>query len=274
MSQYTILDYKEPDYVTYYDELPYWSTQFGKILLDNIPMFHGMRILDIGCATGFPFLEIAQRMGTHAKVYGIDPWRAALDRLIEKLDYFEINNTEVHEGDAADTHFTDNYFHLIVSNLALNNMENPEAVFTEAFRILQKGGTVALTTNPKGHMQEFYDAFEKTLILMERTDLLNNLQKHIDHRMTAEQIQEMFEKIGFTECKIKTDTFTQRYFNGRAFFTHNLIRMGFLEGWMNLIPEDIRETFFRYLELILTDIANKIGELTITIPILYFEAQK
>ncbi len=35
-------------------------------------------VLDLDCGTGFPLLELAERLGRPALVVGLDPWEAAL----------------------------------------------------------------------------------------------------------------------------------------------------------------------------------------------------
>ena len=46
-----------------YDELPLWSAPFGLKLLEVVALRPGIVALDIGCGTGFPVLELAQRLG-------------------------------------------------------------------------------------------------------------------------------------------------------------------------------------------------------------------
>ena len=70
-----------------YDELPLWSAPFGLPLLDTIRLRKGINILDIGSGAGFPLLEIAERSGKTAVVYGIDPSSDA----INMITYFKRN---------------------------------------------------------------------------------------------------------------------------------------------------------------------------------------
>ena len=47
------------DFVSVYDELPLWSAPFGMTLLETIKLKENAKVLDVGCGTGFPLLEIA-----------------------------------------------------------------------------------------------------------------------------------------------------------------------------------------------------------------------
>ncbi|MBV9110299.1 MAG: methyltransferase domain-containing protein, partial [Gemmatimonadetes bacterium] len=82
------IDFDDARVVAAYDELPLWSAPFGMLLLDRVPMRRGMTALDVGCGTGFPLLELAQRLGPSCTVHGIDPWRPALARAREKLQQY------------------------------------------------------------------------------------------------------------------------------------------------------------------------------------------
>jgi len=93
--------YSTPDpakRVTFFDELPLWSAPFGWKLLDHIQYKSGITALDIGFGTGFPLIELAMRLGESATVYGIDPWKEAIERAKQKIDYYGISNVRIIEG--------------------------------------------------------------------------------------------------------------------------------------------------------------------------------
>ncbi len=86
------IDYKTPDFGDLYDELPLWSAPFGLMLLELVALRPGMTILDVGAGTGFLAIELAQRCGSDAKVIAVDPWEAAITRLVRKLDHLGLPN--------------------------------------------------------------------------------------------------------------------------------------------------------------------------------------
>ena len=79
------IDYLRAEITNIYDEMPLWSSPFGLLLLDNFPLGEYANYLDIGCGTGFPLLEIAQRLGENCKSTGIDPWTEAVKRVKNKI---------------------------------------------------------------------------------------------------------------------------------------------------------------------------------------------
>ena len=60
-------DLTDPATVALYDELPIWSAPFGLPLLDAVELRPGLTVLDVGCGTGFPLLELAERLGPGAR---------------------------------------------------------------------------------------------------------------------------------------------------------------------------------------------------------------
>ncbi|MCK5075537.1 MAG: methyltransferase domain-containing protein [Calditrichia bacterium] len=256
------------------DELTLWSAPFGLMLLDHIKLSRGMKVLDVGCGLGFPALELAQRLGESCMVYGIDPWGSALNRAKQKINNYNIKNVKLIEGDASATEFEVNYFDLIVSNLGINNFEKPKEVLKECYRILKPNGQIALTTNFKGHMQEFYDTFKETLLELKMNHCLESLQSNIDHRLDLEIVVSLLKDSGFKISKTLTDSFNMRFLDGSALLRHYFIRLGFLDGWKNVIPKSQLNTFFKRLEGNLNGYAKENGELKLTIPLGYIEGIK
>src|SRR4051794_28137543 len=179
--------------VAAYDELPLWSAMAGLLLLKHVPMRSAMRVLDVGCGTGFPLLELAGRLGPSSTLMGLDLWDEALERARMKARVYGVTNVELRNGDAAQMPFPDGWFDLVVSNLGLNNFTDPEAAMRECRRALVSGGSLALTTNLQGHMQEFYDAFAETLTDLGHQELLSELQQHVEHRASIQRLEGLFE---------------------------------------------------------------------------------
>ncbi len=226
------LDWHTDTVTNQYDELPFWSSPFGTLLLDNFPIGHYKKYIDIGCGTGFPLIDIAQRLGSECKSYGIDPWHAAICRAHEKIRTIGLNNIELIENDASSLPFEDNSIDLITSNLGINNFENPLPVLKECYRVLKKGSSFCTTSNLNGTFSEFYNIFESTLKdfgLFEKYQAEYSM--HVNHRGSVESMRELLELSGFKISEqIKSDT-SLRYLNGSAFLNHSVVVIGFIEPW-------------------------------------------
>ncbi len=270
-------DFSDPELVSAYDQVSIWSAMFGLLMLDRIPMRRNMTVLDIGYGTGFPILELAQRLGSTCKVYGIDPWDAARQRAELKARLWQVGNVEMLPGDAAAMPFPDAYFDLLVSNLGVNNFADPLAAFMECARVAKPGAHLALTSNLQGHMQEFYDIYEATLRQLGRENCLPRLHEHIAHRGTVESLSELFRRSGFRVVDIYRQAAVMRYQDGSTLLRHAFIKMGFLDAWVSVLElasHEEKVEVFSCLERNLNDYAASRGELSLTIPMIYMEGEK
>jgi ubiquinone/menaquinone biosynthesis C-methylase UbiE len=267
-------NWDDADLVSQYDELPLWSSYFGKLLLDNIPLKKCLNYLDVGCGTGFPLIEISQKIGNGCKCYGIDPWSRALERIKQKLKTLGLSGIEVIESSATRIPFNNEYFDFITSNLGLNNFSEPENVIAECFRVLKDNGTMSITSNLSGTFHEFYEIFRETLIECGLNKYLDPLQNHVNHRGTVVSISELFTTAGFSIRKSIESAFSMRFLNGSSFLNHCVIVSGFSGAWGNVFEEDERGSFFERLENNLNLYAEKHGELKLRIPMLYLECGK
>ncbi|HSP35743.1 MAG TPA: class I SAM-dependent methyltransferase [Thermoanaerobaculia bacterium] len=251
-----MIDFNDPKIVNAYDELPLWSAMFGLLLLDEVPLTNVRTALDVGCGTGFPLIELAERLGASAQVHGIDPWKPALGRARDKVAARKTPNVTLHEGSASQMPFADATFDLIVSNLGINNFDDRAAAMRECRRVAKAGATIALTTNLVGHMQEFYD------VLAQVAKDAEALRTHIAHRATITGVHELLASSGFEVTRVVERTGHMRFANGTALVEHHFIRLGFVDAWNEVAGEGAVREAARRLD----------GEISLTIPMAYVEA--
>jgi arsenite methyltransferase len=108
-------------------------------------------ILDLGCGAGRDCYALAQLVGEHGSVIGVDMTDEQL--LVanshiayhqKKFNYTKANTTFIkgYIEKLDDINITDNSIDIIVSNCVINLSPDKEAVFREAYRILKTGGEV------------------------------------------------------------------------------------------------------------------------------------
>lgn len=256
-------DFSSPEFVAAYDELPLWSATFGLLLLEHVPLAGVTTALDVGCGTGFPLIELAERLGPASAVHGIDPWSAGLQRAAQKIALRRTPNVTLHEGTASALPFPDATFDLLVSNLGVNNFDDPPAVLRECRRVARPGATLAITTNLQGHMQELYDVFATVLDEAGR----ERLRAHVAHRGTVASVRALLEAGGFRVTRVVERQASMRFASGTALFHHHFIQLGFLDAWKKVAADDVRAVFAALLREL-----DARGELRLTIPMAYFEA--
>jgi SAM-dependent methyltransferase len=190
------------------------------------------------------------------------------------LQTYQLSNVQILEADAAHLPFEDKTFDLIVSNLGINNFTDPSAVLAECSRVAKLKAHIVLTTNPIGHMAEFYEVFRQMLLELQKPAYLERLRTNEAHRGTKESLSDLLQERGFRITRVREDRFQLRYLDGSALFNHPLTKLGFLDGWRRVVDQEDEEHIFALLENKLNQIARAQGELCMTVPMLYLEGEK
>jgi ubiquinone/menaquinone biosynthesis C-methylase UbiE len=261
--------------VDVFDELPFWSAPFGLKLLEQVHYKKNLRVLDIGCGAGFPLTELAMRLGSNAVVYGIDPWKEAMDRLRMKLDYFDIKNVKLFDATAENIPLENQSLDLITSNNGINNVSNIQVVYQECARVLQSGGQFLQTMNTDKSMHEFYDLFKIILAEQGMEELIPNVNTHIyNKRKPINEIIQWMQSSGFEIVSLKEDSFRYSFVDGAALMEHYFIRLAFKDSWMDLLPVEKVTEIFEMVETRMNQHADQYGSISLTIPFILIDAFK
>lgn len=268
-------DLNDPSLVSIFDELPLWSAPFGLKLLETVMYRSKMNVLDIGCGAGFPLIELANRLGSTCKIYGIDPDKEAINRIELKIHVQKLTNVAVINEKAEALPFKNNFFHLIVSNNGINNVDDPKAVLSECYRVSRPKAQLVVTVNLPASMIEFYKIFEEMLKEQGKFNELNKLRSHIyEKRKPLDITLNMIRKAGFAILRVHEESFNMRYLNGTAMFNHFFIKLAFLENWKKILSSADRKPVFTILEQKLNKVAKSTGCLDFTIPFVCIDCWK
>lgn len=161
----------------------------------------GMKVLDIGCATGFISKDIAEIVGKNGKVTGIDNTESLI--LNGREVHQKVTNLELIHVDLFDFN-PEEKFDLIVSARTLQWLSNPKEALVKMKSLLKPNGQISIldydhtnlnwNPSPPESMQEFYNIFLKW-----RQDAgMNN--------RIAEDLPNLLEEAGFHSVeKINSD---------------------------------------------------------------------
>jgi ubiquinone/menaquinone biosynthesis C-methylase UbiE len=266
-------DFSDKEIVSVVDELPLWSAPFGLKLLDTIKMKHNLKVIDIGFGLGFPLIEIAHRLGKSSKVYGIDPWEAAIEIAQKKIKIFGTENIQLIKGVAENIPLPDSSVDLIISNNGINNIEDIEKAFREISRIAKTGAQFVATVNLDETMIEFYKIFIEVLKDFKLEEVIPKLEEHIyKKRRPVAEFEELLLKNNFEITKITKDSFSYRFADGTAMFNYPFIQYAFLESWTSLVPPERVKEVFQEIELRINKISSINGEWSLSIPFIIIDA--
>jgi ubiquinone/menaquinone biosynthesis C-methylase UbiE len=112
--------------------------KYTRKAFDFIPKMDNPRILDIGCGTGIPTLELARL--SDGEITGIDIDQESLDTLIIKIKQKGLSNkVRVLNRNAYDTQFDDETFDIIWEEGVIHLLDFKK-VITECKRVLKLNG--------------------------------------------------------------------------------------------------------------------------------------
>ena len=252
------IDLSVPGTASMFDEVSLWASRFGSLMLEHLEIRDDLDVLDVGCGTGFPLIELAGLHGQRSRFTGVDVWGDALERARARIAWLGMPHVKVIEADGASLPFDDASFDLIVSNLGVNNFARPEAVFAECARVARRGARLAITTNTREHMREVYDVFRGVFDERYRAAL----EASVDHRATREQLTSRYEEAGFRVTRVVESSFAMTFANGGALLRHPLTRWF---GWREIVSDEDFERVFTLVE------ARIDAPIRTTIPMLYVE---
>ncbi len=275
MKNYLVNKFDLNNLIDVMDELPFWSAPFGLKLLEFVNYKQNISAIDIGFGTGFPLTELAMRLGNSSTVYGIDPWKEAIERASRKIENYGITNIKLIEGVAESIPLNDNSVDLIVSNNGINNVNDMDKVFSECSRIIKSGGQFVQTMNLDKSMFEFYGVFKSVLSDLQMDHEIELIHQHIyQKRRPIDEIINLTKKHGFIIKDLEHDQFNYKFSNGTSMLNHYFIRLAFMESWIKIIPEDKVEQIFEAIELQLNEQAKISEGLKLSIPFVMINALK
>lgn len=113
---------------------------FGMVIKEFLNLSDGLKILDLGCGTGFFTRIIAEQVS--ADITGIDINKTLLDGAIEIAGKQNLN-IKYEIGDITDIKYPDNTFDIVMCDIMLECFHDISIPLREMKRVCKAGGTVA-----------------------------------------------------------------------------------------------------------------------------------
>jgi len=213
--------------------LPVWTEKFAHALLRNLELPERGQILDVACGTGFVTSQLSRLKSDDTRVIAIEGSPALLDVARKKLDDIGAKGVFVRTQDAEPKlAFADGVYDLVLCNLAVAEMVDPEAAIADFARVTRPGGEVRVTIPLAGSFAEFFDIYREVLVKHDKTETLRRLRTHIDDAYPPpERCEEWLVAAGLERISVDVEEFTLLFRSSREFFFAPVIEFGPLAGW-------------------------------------------
>ena len=123
-----------------YDSVIPFFTSFGSRLVDAAALTPGERVLDVGCGRGATLLPASVAVGITGRVVGIDLSEEMVSLLATELEAAGIDNSTVRRDNAQALDMDDGSFDVVLSQMVLHLVPDPEGAASEFSRVLVPGG--------------------------------------------------------------------------------------------------------------------------------------
>lgn len=104
----------------------------------------GETVLDLGSGGGINVLMAAKHVGPKGRVYGLDMTDEMLKLANKNKEKMGVTNVDFLKGYIEDIPLKDGIIDVIMSNCVINLSEDKEKALSEAYRVLKKGGRIAI----------------------------------------------------------------------------------------------------------------------------------
>jgi ubiquinone/menaquinone biosynthesis C-methylase UbiE len=124
----------------YHDEKERRKWQNPEAVLADIGLRPGFTFVDVGCGEGFFTIPAARIVGKNGKVYGVDVYKEAIDRLKEKAAKEGLRNLNLKTAAAEDTVLCERCTDIVFFGIDLHDFRDPAKVLVNAKRMLKPTG--------------------------------------------------------------------------------------------------------------------------------------
>jgi arsenite methyltransferase len=197
------LDLDSPLLAKTYDEVSTRQFEHGKILIGELAIRPGERVLDVGCGTGRLGDYVARLVAPSGEVVGLDPLPLRIELAAQKHPLFHAS-----VGRAEDlSQFAAASFDVVYLNSVFHWVEDKALALAEIARVLKPGGRLGVNSADAERPHQSGLLVREVVVDqgLDRAAAANALGTN--HRISAGDLRRLLESAGFTQVQLSSRTF-------------------------------------------------------------------
>lgn len=211
--------------------VPRYSSLFGRMLLAHVPENERVQVLDVGCGTGHPALEILARLDPGGRVIAIDPDSALLDLARRRALDESGRRIFFKAASAEELDFGNEVFDVVTGNLAMSAWQAPEQALTELSRVLVDGGRLLLTQALDGTFEEIFDMFRELALRRDDGPLAARVDRVLLRYPSPQTLEAVIANAGFSDVRVVTEEFQLPFGSAREIVADPMLRFVAVPEW-------------------------------------------
>jgi ubiquinone/menaquinone biosynthesis C-methylase UbiE len=124
---------------------PFTETNRAHVIVRNLDLQPGMKVLDIGCGPGRLTIPIAQQIGPQGEVVAVDIQAGMLRRAQEKAQAAQLANIRFLQAAAGEGKLERSQYDRALLVTVLGEIQDRERALEEVFGALKPGGILSVT---------------------------------------------------------------------------------------------------------------------------------
>ena len=168
----------------------------------------GETVVDLGSGAGFDCFLASKKVGNRGYVIGVDMTPEMVSKSRNLSRQHKYKNVDLRLGEIENLPIADNTADVIISNCVINLSPKKQRVYNEAYRVLKKGGRIAISD---------------VVRVKEMTEEMKQDEKlycgWVTGASSVEEIKKYLKRAGFGKISIKTKEVSKEYAEKWA---HNL----------------------------------------------------
>jgi len=160
----------------------------------------GEAVLDLGSGGGFDAFLASKKVGPKGIVFGVDMTPIMISKARKNAEKGGFQNVEFLLGEIEHLPLPDNTVDVVISNCVINLSTDKPQVFKEAYRVLKKGGRIAISD---------IVAYKPL-----PSEILNNKEMYcgcISGALPISTIKAALAQAGFTDIRIEPDESSKEF---------------------------------------------------------------